>query len=237
MTTPVFVNLKRNISAKVYVIPDIHGYYKTLVSLLDTINLQPDDLLIFLGDYIDRGPESKKVLDLVMGMKNQNPNVYALRGNHENTILELNEDEERFLHWHLRKNKMEDILEKGRIKRKYTDFINSLPYYIEVDNFLLVHAGFDFTKYNPFEDLSSMLWLRDFKTGFDQTKGKQIIHGHDPKELTCIQEAISDRAAAIPLDNGVAYHKKHKIYDHNAMGNLCCLELISMTLTVQKNID
>lgn len=69
----------------IYVIPDIHGYYSALEQILNRIlPLRPDDQLIFLGDYVDRGPHSHKVLDkLVELVAEYGDQVTVLMGNHE----------------------------------------------------------------------------------------------------------------------------------------------------------
>ncbi|MCK5774959.1 MAG: serine/threonine protein phosphatase, partial [Bacteroidales bacterium] len=72
---------------KRWVIPDIHGYAKTLKSLLAQIRPAKEDHLIFLGDYIDRGPDSKGVIDEIMRLQNEGHRVTALMGNHESFLL------------------------------------------------------------------------------------------------------------------------------------------------------
>ena len=67
-----------------YVIPDVHGCNKTLKKLLKKLNLQKDDKLIFLGDYIDRGPDSYGVLQTVCNLPCE---TILLKGNHEDMAL------------------------------------------------------------------------------------------------------------------------------------------------------
>ena len=64
-------------------IGDIHGYLSSLEHLINSLNVQPDDRVIFLGDYVDRGPASAGVLDFLLQFKMQYPNTICLRGNHE----------------------------------------------------------------------------------------------------------------------------------------------------------
>jgi len=69
---------------KKWVIPDIHGCAKTLSTLIENqIKPHKNDHLIFLGDYIDRGPDSKGVIDYIMNLERNEYNVTALLGNHE----------------------------------------------------------------------------------------------------------------------------------------------------------
>ncbi len=71
---------------KTYVISDIHGCHKTLVALLDKITLSKSDFVYFLGDYINKGTQSKQVVDLLIDLKNQGYNITCLKGNHEAMI-------------------------------------------------------------------------------------------------------------------------------------------------------
>jgi len=79
------------------VIGDIHGQYQKLVSLLEHAEYSSDDRLIFLGDYIDRGPQSKEVLELLYELR-QFPQHVFLRGNHEEIILHLASGDTNYLY-------------------------------------------------------------------------------------------------------------------------------------------
>ena len=72
---------------RVLAVGDIHGCITPFLSLYETLELTDDDLIIFLGDYIDRGPESLAALEWI-GRESLKPNVIALRGNHEHTLLD-----------------------------------------------------------------------------------------------------------------------------------------------------
>jgi len=72
-------------------IGDIHGCCAALETLFDAAQVTPDDFLVFLGDYIDRGPESKAVVSLLIKCS-QEQNAITLRGNHEVMILSARED-------------------------------------------------------------------------------------------------------------------------------------------------
>ena len=72
----------------VYVIGDIHGELKALRGLLDYVQPGPTDLVIALGDYIDRGEDSKGVVDSLIELK-QSTNFIGIRGNHEQMLLNV----------------------------------------------------------------------------------------------------------------------------------------------------
>jgi serine/threonine protein phosphatase 1 len=72
----------------IYVIGDIHGKYSSLKMILSRITpLRKQDELIFLGDYIDRGPDSDKVIQTLINLKNKYSNITFLSGNHEKLLL------------------------------------------------------------------------------------------------------------------------------------------------------
>lgn len=227
---------------KVYIISDIHGCNKTFNALLNKIGLNKEDKLYLLGDYIDRGNDSSGVIDTILELKEKNYNVFPLRGNHEENILnaEKEYDLRLFTHFVKKMNKSGDLLnDDGTLISKYRDFFNTLPYYYIVGDTILVHAGFNQSIPDPFQDKVAMVELR----GFHEIKensvigSRRVIHGHVPSELSKIQESIEKNKQVIPLDNGCVYNKRHKIYDITKLGQLMCLELNSFSLTMQKNID
>jgi serine/threonine protein phosphatase 1 len=77
---------------------DIHGCFKALTTLAAFVPFQPEDWLITLGDYVNRGPNSCAVLDWLISRK-QRGNLVALRGNHELMMLQARESEEGFQRW------------------------------------------------------------------------------------------------------------------------------------------
>ncbi len=224
------------------VISDIHGCAKTLKALIEKINLTKNDQLFFLGDYIDRGPDSSGVLDYIIQLIEEKYNIFPLRGNHEESLLEAfrDYDRETFILMLKKITKTPDLLDENlTLRKRHIDFLEALPYYVELDNCFLVHGGFDSRKPDPFKDYSAMIQLYIDDDIYDTSilKGKKLIHGHKPNELQRIQNKIKENAQVIPLDNGCVYVKKHKIYDSTKTGNLCCLDIDTNELFLQKNID
>ena len=223
-------------SKRRFIVGDIHGCYNTFKSLVENkIRLTKKDQLFLLGDYIDKGPFSKKTVDYIIKLIEKGYKIYPLRGNHEDEKLKTAEKEPELLGWVFRRAK--DMLENGKIIKKYSTFFKSLPYYYELDRFFLVHAGFNFKNKKPFADISSMLWLRRFEHNKKFIGKKTIIHGHQPVNIEVIQKSIKKKDKVIGLDCGVNYTKKHKIYDYKKMGRLCALNLDTYELFIQKNIE
>ena len=222
------------------VISDIHGCSKTLEALLNKLSITKKDELYFLGDYIDRGYDSSGVLDIIIDLKESGHMVFPLMGNHEyQALCAQKEYNKRSFYYFMKKiNNSGDLLNKKRkIKKKYRSFLKKLPYYIELDNFFLVHAGFDFRKEKPFEDIDSMLNIKGFKYDREKAKGKTIVYGHTPVNYNIILKKIKKQKNKIPLDNGCFYAKKHKYYDFTQLHRLCCLNLDTYELICQNNIE
>ena len=74
------------VRSRTIAIGDIHGHIKALVGLIDLINPQSEDQLVFLGDYINRGPDSKGILQFIIDLK-QRCNIVCIMGNHEEMMI------------------------------------------------------------------------------------------------------------------------------------------------------
>ena len=205
--------IKTTTGIKQYIIPDIHGCYATLKALIEQLNLIISDEVYFLGDYIDRGLDSKKVIDYIIELKKSHK-VYCLKGNHEE-MYEVDNDD---------RHKLKDST--GAFLPKYQQFFDELYYYIELDSAILVHAGINFNADNPFEDTDTILWHANRSMYTKNFTGKRIIRGHTEKTIEFIKSRILNRANVIPLDNRCYRNSVDFQY-------LCCLELSEFKLITQ----
>jgi serine/threonine protein phosphatase 1 len=235
---------------KYWVIPDIHGNSKTLQALVEE-QIKPvrNDRLIFLGDYIDRGPDAMGVIDYIMKLQDDKYDVRPIRGNHEDFLLRTydNETVQKNILGISYRNKMKKewfrfggretlksfgVSDVHDIPGKYIEWMRSLEYYIELDGYLLVHAGLNFSIDNPYDDRHAMLWARDFKVIPEKIGYRKVVHGHVPVSLEFIDLlAKSDTFQFIDLDNGVYMPGKE------GFGNLVAMELTSRELIIQPNLD
>jgi len=195
---------------RLFAIGDIHGCFDSLRELVEhKIKIGKSDKLVFLGDYIDRGNQSRKVIEYIIGLKDKDFDITTLIGNHESMLLEalLNED---FLPEWIRNGGSATLKSFGiksikQLGQSYIDFFKALQYYCLIDNFLFVHAGFNDNISNPFEDKYHMIWSRREEYTNPVLKNKIIIHGHTPvPELICRQE-IQDKNRVINIDTGCVY--------------------------------
>ena len=220
---------------RTFAISDIHGCAHTFEAMLSgVIHFKKDDTLYLLGDYIDRGPRSKEVLDIIMGLQSRGYNVHALKGNHEEICLNSFNTKDSLNAWLINGGdatlKSFSAEAPYQIPQQYISFMEELELYKELENYLLVHAGFNFDTDDPFADKRAMLWTRHFTV-----KGNKIVvHGHTPTIRQKIEEAVVNAAEnkSIDIDNGCAYSYRGEEY-----GSLCCLQLDNLQLHFQKNID
>jgi serine/threonine protein phosphatase 1 len=216
-------------------IGDIHGCAKTLEALVEKINPGKEDTLYLLGDFINKGPNSKGVLDYIMRLKENGLKVEGVRGNHDQKLLDVRKGNMpgKWLHDPQLTVTLDsfDVDSPFDIPQKYLDFLESLPYYIELDNFFLVHAGFNFLTRDIFIDKPAMMDIKHYQLDKERLRGKRILQGHIPVKTEITNELASSRAQVIKLDTGCPY------YHTEGMGVLTGLNLDSFDLFFQENID
>lgn len=218
-------------SGRKLAVGDIHGCIKSFEALLQQVNLTNEDQLFLLGDYVNKGPQSIKVLDLIIKLQ-EDYQVFPLLGNHDLKALEYLNGTSPDLERDLLDDNAQDIVQLADDqKAKYIDFLNSLHYYFILDDFLLAHAGFNFKLANPFLGKEDMINIREFFYDSSKAQNRTVVHGHAPYELAHIQKQITDRSKIVPLDNGCVYT------DRPDQGNLICLDLDSFKLFVQPNVE
>lgn len=227
------------------IVGDIHGCFKTLRSLLeDKIKIRKEDKLFFVGDFIDRGPSSREVLDYLIDLKWRGFKVLPIRGNHEDMLLQAAEDES-YLHAWFNNGaeytlKSFDAPEENifdyesirHIPQRYLQFIINMPYYHEEDDFVVCHAGLNFKAEKPFSDIQAMLWTRDFQYDPEKINNRKLIHGHTPMPMVRIEKILRDKnAKVINIDAGCVYK------DLPGYGNLMAYDADSGEYFHMKNID
>ena len=228
-------------------IGDIHGCYKTFRRLIeDEIQPGKGDTVYLVGDYIDRGPDSKKVLEYIIQLINNGYDIQGVRGNHEEILIDAYTDQtsEKFLLWMM--NGAEDTLlsygiesfdkmgsaSLNELPEEHISFIKKLPYYIELDDFIIVHAGINYQAEEPYKDYKSMVWCRDCQNDLQQSGGRTIIHGHTPIPLSEIENsALKPDKTQVNMDAGCVYS------EFPGMGNLAALNLDTFKLVSLPNMD
>jgi len=227
------------------VIGDVHGCYKTLKKLIETqIIPGKDDQIYFVGDLIDRGPRSREVLDYIIDLKWRGLGIFPIKGNHEDLFVKAFSDQDYLLAWF--QNGAEETLRSfdvpehllneyeglRHIPERYIHFLSGLPYYYDLKDYVIVHAGLNLTIDNFFEDVQAMLWSREIKGLNLINKDICIIHGHTPMPIVTIKPNLSRKDSRnLNIDAGCVYK------DLPGYGMLAALELDTRKLFVQENVD
>ncbi len=177
---------------KRYVVGDIHGCYDELIELYHKIDEHSngDFRMIFVGDYVDRGPDSKKVVDFVMKMQKRGD--IALMGNHEDMILDgdFTYAEATLRSFNSSFMELPDYV---------TDWMRTLPLYYEDDTIIVAHAGSDPAFPMDQQKRSILLWYRYEERG-PAFMGKHFYHGHTP-----FRGFIDTRDDRTNVDTGCVY--------------------------------
>lgn len=214
---------------RTFVISDIHGCNEAFRRALKKVNLKKTDKLILLGDLIDRGFDSKGVLDTIFLLIEHNFNVICLMGNHEQMFLNSLEDNLVKINW--LKNGGKETLSSflttsiEKIPLKYIDFIKSFKNFYIQDEYIFVHAGINMTIDKPFEDIENMLWLRNQDKLYNKEwlNNRVILHGHNPTKKDEIVNSIINNNDIICIDNG-------SYINQSEYGNICIIELENRNL-------
>lgn len=190
---------------RVYAIGDIHGRADLLTELHEMI--QTDSaryaglrrVLVYIGDYVDRGLQSKEVIDIIIAQPLAGFEIVHLKGNHEDLMLDFLEDTRNADIWLENGGKAtlysygvqsdgnvasDERLEATRkillekIPKRHLEFLNNLsPWHIEGD-YLFVHAGIRPRVALDDQDDREMLWIRDEFLSSNADHGKTVVHGH-----------------------------------------------------------
>ena len=219
--------------ARRFAIGDIHGCIKTFRAMLfKKLMIRKEDYIYLVGDYIDRGPDSKAVLDLMMYLIDNGYNLLPVRGNHEEMFLDYFDDKQSSWMYNGADATLKSFRQGGpaHIDEKYKEFVKSMPYYYETEGFIITHAGINSHEDDPLNDTYSMLWTRDDYVNPRKTNYRKVVAGHTPHNLKVIRASLNEMK--IQLDGGCVY--AGRIGDY---GNLCAINLDTMELFVQMNIE
>ena len=198
-------------------IGDIHGCLGTLNVLLERLAPTEDDHLIFIGDYIDRGPDSKGVIDCLLALRESRKCTF-LRGNHEAFMLDYLQTRD-FELWGINGGiaTLKSYADEGQnvhIPEAHIAFVKETELYYDDPDFFFVHAGLrpELTVAENLEQCGEdvFLWEREHLYAHDHELvwEKPVVCGHTPKPEPLNRDKLID------IDTGCVYHM------HPRMGRL-----------------
>ena len=197
----------------IFAIGDIHGCLKQLVYLQDKIFNYPSykkeiDLIIYLGDYIDRGPNSRNVIQHLLKLQKEKVNSIFLMGNHEQIMIDFVFNKINNLRYWLNlgtdqtfksyKIEVAEFIKDGfgddkidrlrsvllnELSNEHIYFLKNLKLSYSIGKYLFVHAGINPEKVLKDQDKMDFLWSRSDQF-FDKNFKfeKIIVHGHSPEK-------------------------------------------------------
>ncbi len=205
---------------RIFVVGDIHGCPDELEALVAALQLAAGDTICFLGDYVDRGPASRQVLDLLIELRAGKADCVFLRGNHEDMMLDFIGRNGRFGDVYLDNGGATTLRSYGLAPRRHDDldsilppdhvaFLESLELTRSFRKSLCVHAGLRPSISLGRQRDEDLMWIREDFFEHPHSFGKMILYGHTPRREVEIAPPYR-----IGLDTGLVYG-----------GSLSCLEL------------
>jgi serine/threonine protein phosphatase 1 len=213
---------------RVYAIGDIHGRCDLLEQMIlkivaDQTDRAPvkDFRLILLGDLIDRGPESAAVVETALALSQQWPGFTCVKGNHEEVFADVFTGDPRALRF-FRAIGRDTLLSYGmeselidesddetlhreilaHVPEAHRDFITDLPNYVEVGDYLFVHAGIRPGIPVEEQDGEDLRWIREDFLASGAEHPHMVVHGHS------ITEYIDEQPNRIGIDTGAYISEK-----------------------------
>ncbi len=214
---------------KTFAVGDVHGQVQLLDALLEQIRAEavPGDTLVFVGDYVDRGPQSRAVVDRVLELRAgawDGP-VTALRGNHEEMMLDFLAGSPRFPPevW-LQNGGTETIASytagawldnwEAALPAEHRRFLEELPSWHQDEHAIYVHAGLPPGLPPEEAEDEDRLWIREPFIESDYAWEKVVVFGHTPQYEPTLAGLFRrsklrwrplDRPEKIGIDTGAAY--------------------------------
>lgn len=194
----------------IFAIGDIHGCHAPLIKLLSRIPIDwSRDQLIFMGDYIDRGPKSFEVVDYLIGLKARHPGIVFLRGNHEQMLADYLSGKDRMTYlYNGGQQTLESYMKHAAptmpypIPDQHLRFFESLALFHETEHYIFVHAGLRQDVPLDQQGPEDLLWIREKFIYTKQSFGKRVVFGHTPFDKPLVEPN------KIGIDTGAVFGNK-----------------------------
>ena len=198
-----------------YVIGDIHGCAEDLRRLIDALPLRGGDSVVFLGDYIDRGPDSAAVVAYLISLRQQLDGIewVFLKGNHEDMFLSylgldgqhgdmflINGGKATLASYGVAPDQFLPAQAFEAIPVAHVRFYKTLEKYHQMDSFLCVHAGIHPQKPLTEQTDEEFFWIRNAFIYSSHTLPYTVLFGHTPQSTV-----LYDLPYKVGLDTGLVY--------------------------------
>jgi serine/threonine protein phosphatase 1 len=207
---------------RVFVVGDVHGCVDELDVLLTSLALSPGDAVVFVGDYVDRGPASKEVLDLLIALRcRAEIQTTFLKGNHEDMLLSYMGLAGRYGESYLHNGGVDTLVSYGlhpltpgpevaaALPDDHLEFLRGLDLIHTIGPFLVTHAGIDPERPLAEQREEDLLWIRERFVSHPHPLPYTVCFGHTPR-----RDVLLHLPYKIGVDTGCVYGNR-----------LSCIEL------------
>ncbi len=215
----------------IYLVSDVHGEFELFQSLLLNINFSSKDEMYICGDIIDKGPQSIKLAKFVFS----HPNMHCIMGNHEHAFLKYYHSmmEQSPDDFDVVLQKLQEYFsEEEQLDWDTVDKIDELPYYIETDKFICVHAGIPIEKNGYLSELSNvskevLVHDRSFKNpDVKHISPKCVFFGHTQTDCVCGEPKIlaylrQNKSSPYKLSDFYKIHLDTGSWSNGVLGCFC----------------
>lgn len=219
---------KAHPKGRLFAIGDIHGCVDELAAMMSAIAPVKGDTVVFVGDYIDRGPNSRDVLDLMNELRGAEAEYVFLKGNHEDMMLSFlglpgrygdsflfNGGAQTLLSYGISDDKLGDVENvRENVPDDHVEFLKGLASSYFRPPYLFVHAGILPTRQLEEQSVEDMLWIRQDFIFHPHQLGATVVFGHTPMRAVMV-----DLPYKLGIDTGLVYG-----------GKLSCVEFVEGVL-------
>jgi serine/threonine protein phosphatase 1 len=191
---------------RIFAIGDIHGHLTALEALVEGLPLEEGDLVVFLGDYVDKGPDVRGTIEYLLEFATTHRAVF-LRGNHDQMMVDAREDSSKFAIWECLggENPLASygapfsIEGLQSVPAEHWEFLQETSRdWFETDELIFVHGGIRADRAPDEEDRERLLWLT-LEAASLHDSGRTVICGHSRQE----SGQIADLGHTICIDTGI----------------------------------
>ncbi len=189
---------------RLYAIGDVHGCLDKLVTIHEWIAADLDDQrppdwrVVHVGDYVDRGPDSRGVVDYLIELTANDPRQICLMGNHDQMFAESIAGSPRYVSIWMEHGGVETLASYGltrdamerkifdgvgfddEIPPRHIEFLLGLCHYVHYGDYFFAHAGIDPDHPLADQEPRDLMWIRDPFLRDERDHGAVVIHGHTP---------------------------------------------------------
>ncbi|WP_372635806.1 metallophosphoesterase family protein [Fodinibius sp.] len=217
---------------KYIAIGDIHGCAATMKALIGQLNPFYKRTFVFVGDYIDRGPDSRGVVDFLLEFREKVDCIF-LRGNHEQMMLDAVEGGDRQL-WLMNggRSTIHSYDHDGQqveFPKEHMQFYKETILYYDTEDYFFVHAGISPAKtieesLKDKNEMQDFLWIRSHLKAIEKPWEKTVVFGHTPRPHPIRKSKM------IGIDTGC-------VYDRSGYRKLTAVTLPEEEFIVQPRLD